>query len=261
MEYLMTYGWAILIIAVVLGALFGLGFFNSANLAPKVAAGACQVYRPYGPGTTAYINIEGTCNNELPQYVAQYTGSGNILVTGIVGSKASGDTVSFWMFPRSAQASGAAAVGFSSGNYIGFTGSPLTFGVAGTGTTASTLSNAWSFVAVTYNGIYSTVYIDGVATSTHSGLSGGSTLNIGNSGSAGFNGLLSNVQLYNASLSSNEITSLYDEGIGGTPVSLGTVIGWWQLNGNPNDYSGNLQNGVASGVTFTSSWTSGYTAP
>ncbi len=30
MEYLMTYGWAILIIAVVLGALFALGIFNSA---------------------------------------------------------------------------------------------------------------------------------------------------------------------------------------------------------------------------------------
>ncbi len=35
MEYLMTYGWAILIIAVVLGALFSLGIFNSATLAPK----------------------------------------------------------------------------------------------------------------------------------------------------------------------------------------------------------------------------------
>jgi len=32
MEYLMTYGWAILIIAVVLGALFALGVFNSSSL-------------------------------------------------------------------------------------------------------------------------------------------------------------------------------------------------------------------------------------
>ena len=32
MEYLMTYGWAILIIAVVLGALFSLGVFSGANL-------------------------------------------------------------------------------------------------------------------------------------------------------------------------------------------------------------------------------------
>jgi hypothetical protein len=32
MEYLMTYGWAILIIAVVLAALFALGVFNGSNL-------------------------------------------------------------------------------------------------------------------------------------------------------------------------------------------------------------------------------------
>ncbi len=35
MEYLMTYGWAILIIAVVLGALYSLGVFNSASLTPQ----------------------------------------------------------------------------------------------------------------------------------------------------------------------------------------------------------------------------------
>jgi len=32
MEYLMTYGWAILIIAVVLGALFSLGVFSGSSL-------------------------------------------------------------------------------------------------------------------------------------------------------------------------------------------------------------------------------------
>ncbi|MGC8662613.1 MAG: hypothetical protein ACP5RT_02395, partial [Candidatus Micrarchaeia archaeon] len=43
MEYLMTYGWAILIIAVVLGALFQLGVFNANNFAPKALPGSCQV--------------------------------------------------------------------------------------------------------------------------------------------------------------------------------------------------------------------------
>ena len=51
MEYLMTYGWAILIIAVALGALFELGVFNSATFASKAQPGACQVYRPNGPGS------------------------------------------------------------------------------------------------------------------------------------------------------------------------------------------------------------------
>jgi hypothetical protein len=35
MEYLMTYGWSILIIAVALAALFSLGVFNSTNESPK----------------------------------------------------------------------------------------------------------------------------------------------------------------------------------------------------------------------------------
>ena len=43
MEFLMTYGWSILIIAVVLGALFQLGVFSSANLAPRAQTGNCRV--------------------------------------------------------------------------------------------------------------------------------------------------------------------------------------------------------------------------
>ena len=45
MEYLMTYGWSILIIAVVLGALSFLGIFNPVTFAPKATAGGCQVVK------------------------------------------------------------------------------------------------------------------------------------------------------------------------------------------------------------------------
>ena len=60
MEYLATYGWAILIIALVLAALFELGVFNSTTFAPRAAAGSCFVSRPYGPNTTN-LNIECLC--------------------------------------------------------------------------------------------------------------------------------------------------------------------------------------------------------
>jgi len=43
MEYLMTYGWAILIIAVVLSVLFSLGLFNGSNLSNNV----CIAYPGY----------------------------------------------------------------------------------------------------------------------------------------------------------------------------------------------------------------------
>ena len=58
MEYLMTYGWAILIIAVVLAALFELGVFNGSNLAPQAciaqAGFVCKnpIYTANGIGIT-----------------------------------------------------------------------------------------------------------------------------------------------------------------------------------------------------------------
>ncbi len=75
------------------------------------------------------------------------------------------------------------------------------------------------------------------------------------------NGGISNIQIYNASLSANVVTALYQEGIGGSPLDLQNLVAWWPLNGNANDYSGNLNNGVAANVVFTSSWASGYSAP
>jgi len=54
MEYLMTYGWAILIIAVVLGALFSLGVFSSSNLLGTacIASSGYLCSNPsYGHGT------------------------------------------------------------------------------------------------------------------------------------------------------------------------------------------------------------------
>ncbi len=58
MEYLMTYGWAILIIAVVLAALFELGVFNGSNLGPQAciaqAGFVCEnpIYTTQGIGFT-----------------------------------------------------------------------------------------------------------------------------------------------------------------------------------------------------------------
>ncbi len=66
MEYLMTYGWAILIIAVVLAALFSLGVFNTANLGPRAQPGSCHVFRPGGPNTNTNLNLMGVCSGELP---------------------------------------------------------------------------------------------------------------------------------------------------------------------------------------------------
>ena len=43
--------------------------------------------------------------------------------------------------------------------------------------------------------------------------------------------------------------------------TFSTILGWWPLNGNANDYSGYGNDGTAANVTYTSAWTNGYSAP
>ena len=69
MEYLMTYGWALLIITVVLGIFYQIGFFTPSSLTVKLPPGACKVFR-----TTAATNLVGQCSGLLPKYVAQFNG-------------------------------------------------------------------------------------------------------------------------------------------------------------------------------------------
>ena len=87
MEYLMTYGWAILIIAIVIVALYQLGIFGSSNLSPEASAGACQVYR--SSATTP--QLEGECQGMPPKFVAKFDGS-----TGYISIP---DTASFILDP------------------------------------------------------------------------------------------------------------------------------------------------------------------
>ena len=44
-------------------------------------------------------------------------------------------------------------------------------------------------------------------------------------------------------------------------VDLHNLLGWWPLNGNANDYSGNGNNGAPANVVYTSSWISSYNPP
>ena len=126
----------------------------------------------------------------------------------------------------------------------------------------------WNFFTGTfsYSATTATAYINAANPTT-----GTSTLPIGpygtiTLGTSGanpvFNGTqLADVQIYNVSLSSAEVLALYQEGIGGAPIDVNNLVGWWPLNGNANDYSGFSNNGNAVSVSYTNSWTSGYVQP
>jgi len=292
MEYLMTYGWAILIIAVVLGALFQLGVFNANNFAPKAPPGSCQVFRPNGPGTTSFINLEGICNGELPQYVAQFNGYNSLIPVSSLSPTISQSsvTISGWVYISGftnsngdqewwTDGAGSSTIGLQSypNTYPGATSATITYfihnatnaGYGGCDTSGNPL-NRWYFVTEVVSGTVATLYVNGAPTGCQFSFSNPGTetyLTIGSycpsctGAGAVMDGSIADVQIYNTSLSANEIQALYLEGIGGAPIDLQNLVGWWPLNGNANDYSGNGNNGQINNVNFVSNWWSGYTPP
>jgi hypothetical protein len=300
MEYLMTYGWAILAVAVVLGAMLSVA---TITISPRAAPGACHVLRPEGPGTSEYMTLEGICNNELPEYVFSSRGVGDYLVVGGSNSPASSLniqdnlTVMAWVYVNGipyhdivdkelqyglklddnnsphpcspSNSKGYCLEWDTSNNWVGRS-YPIPNG----------RYDEWIFVAasISYNSISKTsnkrAYANGqlLGNETDSGRLSyyNSVYTIGAISPGGFsgygdaewfNGSITNVQIYNTSLDPNSVMAVYKEGIGGAPISLSSLIGWWPLNDNGNDYGGNLNNGQTTNIIYPNSWTSGYTPP
>ena len=69
-----------------------------------------------------------------------------------------------------------------------------------------------------------------------------------------YNGFITNMQVYNTTLSAANVMQLYSEGIGGAPLSSysANLIGWWPLNGDTNDYSGSGNSGAGYNVIYNS---------
>ena len=291
MEYLMTYGWAILIIAVVLGAIYSLGLFNGASLGPKASPGSCQVYRPNGPMTVQFISLAGECTNELPQYVSQYSGQIPSYVTIPAGGpivKTTNTSIFMWINPSAIGTfqegvfQSGDGCGSGNGYFIGIRSNALdeVTSPPGAGYTdwqpaGSTITpGVWTQIGFvwTYNSPSTSnliMIINGKVISNKNigAIQNPRTSNplIGQSPTCwpgrNYNGSISNIQIYNTSLDTNSITALYLEGIGGAPINLQNLAAWFPLNGNANDYSGNLQNGATTALIYTNQWLSGYTIP
>ena len=306
MEYLMTYGWAILIIAVVLGALFQLGVFNATNFAPRVPAGACQVER-----FATQVALAGECQGGLPQYVSvqpyttshgAYAPESSSLDTAWSGGSWTINAWYYGSFPANTATgrdlieesngctSGLWVDNVSSSGYSIFSimwyqtlpASGVCNNVGGysSPSTAKVPFNTWVMVTAVFNYTVS----GGTGNYLMTACEDGKCVNSTNTNTAppedyatwGYDllfddndccggligGDLANVQMYNTSLSTSEIQALYLEGIGGAPVDVQSLAGWWPLNGNAQDYSGNGNNGQAGGgTTFTGSYLNGYTTP
>ena len=274
MEYLMTYGWAILIIAVVLSVLFQLGVFNSTNFAPRAPPGACRVLRT--AGTT---NLEGVCSGQLPQYVLMLPAGGYISIPVTTALKPSIVSLSAWVYePIYSTSSNYPMIGLGETYWpwtqgyqmlmptVGDTNPYYIIGnsVENLATIATFKVGRWQHVVGTFDGSNIRLYLNGVAGSsgsstgiTYAGVAGYVAFNPSDGNTMWF----SNVQIYNTTLDANQIKALYLEGIGGAPVDPKHIIGWWPLNGDTSDYSGNNNYGTPSGASYISQWLSGYTPP
>lgn len=279
MEYLMTYGWAILIIAVVLGVLFSLGVFSASNFTTKAQPGSCQVSR-IGTGLTETVSLNGECQGLLPEFVAVFgKGDGGAVVTdtALLNTYTAGITICAWVYPTSLpdatnfvyeQHSGSqyADVEIASNGLIRWEMDPNQHYLS----TGAASVNQWSSICTTYNTStdMASIYINGALDSSNSGLtfntikSGNPTIGADSAGVNQFVGYISNVQLYNTSLSASEVQAYYNHGIGSPPIRIQNLIGWWPLNGNLNDYSGYNNEAMQSGsISYSGFWTSTYTGP
>jgi hypothetical protein len=140
---------------------------------------------------------------------------------------------------------------------------------------------SWQMVTVTLSGGSLvtggvgtlTVYLDGGSPSAVSGQSivpngvpsplteiGGTSTGCTGSLTGSTNGNMANVQLYSTALSASQITQLYQNGLGGAPVSsaAANVVAWWPLDGNANDYTTYANNGIATNVIYGNSLSNTY---
>ncbi|MDE1823144.1 MAG: LamG domain-containing protein [Candidatus Micrarchaeota archaeon] len=282
MEYLMTYGWAILAIAIVMVSLYSLGIFSLGNLQPTATPGSCQVIR-----TTAQTSLAGQCNNLIPKYVGSFNGANSYISVPDAKVQRSMTTASFigWIYTATTDASSYdMMIAKYATNQIGYnfylSGGSLRcslYNASGNSVDHAMAPNLhdgkWHFVACTYNGSTMTLYEDGKFLASWTGTwqqTGSWTLNPLGLGYRGYGGTLycncylSNLQIYNSSLDSSSIKALYLEGIGGVPIDLQDLVAWYPLNGNANDYSGLNSNANLSGIVNTvwnANWQSGYKAP
>ncbi len=325
-EYLTTYGWALLVIAAVVAALYYLGVFNSTDFAPRAQPGACQISRPNGPGTVDPILLDGLCNNELPEYVASFPSSGGYarvpflqFEPAITYEGHNSLTVTLWAStPKSAWQTLAQYEpldqlyqtplgpqpypnialwysGVCTNGQDNYYATVLFWGQNASWQFDNPIGQCGNYaVPLTQNQMYFYVMeYDGNTLSAYVGAKGkifdmgnghapiswnpslgylppDQTLLLGCCDEGLWYGYMSNVQVYNTTLTVNELDGLYLEGIGGAPISLNHLVGWWPLNGNSNDYSGNGKNLTTydgSGypntniLSYTNSWTATYSPP
>lgn len=222
---------------------------NAGLLGSSILTDVQEGYVPYFSGTGSYV---ATGTNGLPLGANARSMFAWVYLTGPVG----GTWYTIESYGNQNIVGDSSALRFeSTSGHLHFVGAGDDFDSSITPT-----PNAWHFVGYTYAGGTSvTVYYDGqsqtgsITSALTTALPASDQADIGKATAGNtwnFPGYISDVQVYNASLSASAINTLYNEGIEGLPVAQGNLVAWWPLEGNPNDYGGNSNNGQSTNVVF-----------
>ncbi len=265
LEYLSTYIWAVLIISVVLVSLYALGILNPQGITPKALPGSCSVQKISSQGSVKSA-LTGLCNGALPEFVTVFDGPSSVTIPNAVTASKSGQaTITGWIYFTSftsSQAqilltnpgcSGACGVSLAVTN-------TLKLGQSG-GSSISCFTpqlNMWYYIAINIsNSNNAILYVNGTKWCTLPAAfppANGLLLGRPSAGTNSMQGYMSNFQFYNTSLPLADIQIMYDSGLGGVPIDLNNLVGWWPLNGNYTDYSGNGNNGQQASATQLSGY-------
>ncbi len=228
------------------------GYYFASPLAPSYLERAQSSLMNDSPdGVVAFSGYD--------RQAASLSGSMAAFAANSVPFGTSAETQVVWVYLNSLPAPTSAAVvtmqsGGVGGLSVGNTGT-VAFSiptVGGVTTTNSISSGGWYMLSGTYSGSLIEVCIDAsmcVNTSASGSIpASGNPFDIGSL----TNGYVASVQVYNSSLTRSELTTLFQNGVSDVPAGNSGLVGWWPLNGNPNDYSGNGNNAASSpAIPFT----------
>ncbi len=262
-EYVMIYAATGLIIGVVLVVLAWMGVFNLSTQVPTTQMGSCRLARQIVLGNGVQVSQLGNCRGRPLEFFTQFNGQNSKISIPLTPLSGRGSFSIFtWIKTNTTGIrQGIITIGsqYCTGKGVmlsidstGYLEEGLTCSSPGLNSAPVIVNDGkFHFVGVVDNAGMVQLYVDGAA----AGNAVSQSPNLGkgfnyigvDASSYFFNGIITNVQVYNTSLSTDEIQSLYGEWISGAPLPLPTLIGWWQLNGDTSDYSGNNNN---NGVPF-----------
>ncbi|MEM3841284.1 MAG: LamG-like jellyroll fold domain-containing protein [Candidatus Micrarchaeaceae archaeon] len=223
----------------------------------------------YNNGTFSGGSWQPMSTNSTEVVGAYFNGSSRI--TSMLTEKTiSGITISAWVNPVN--------LGNFPQNIAEINGTPYTTQTIGIEITKSSAVISWSNIADTYSDSYQgnkpgsgEYLVTGVWNGTNntmqlyingrlvaSGLENGTkfvaltNINIGGAfpGANPFNGIISNVQIYDAPIGQQQIENLYLQGPSSIPIGGSSLIGWWPFSGSISDFSKFQSSASVKNVSF-----------